>query len=1283
MHCLHGRGPFSGLISFAALSWIAVTCFAQDGGDPTFTQAQLDHFETKVRPILVARCGECHGVEAAEASGGLRLTSRKALLTGGDTGAAIVPGDADGSLLVQSIRYGGDYEMPPDSRMPDEEIAILEAWVAEGAAWPQRDDESATAARSVFDLEGRKAEHWCWTPPQRYAIPAVQDAAWPLDPLDHFILAKLEQAGIKPAPDADDASWLRRVTFDLTGLPPTVAEWEAFRDDTSSERHAQVVDRLLESPRFAERWARHWLDLVRYAETCGHEFDFPIPDAYRYRDYVIRAFDADVPYNRFVVEHLAGDLLETPRLHPTERFNESLIATGFWFLGEATHAPVDVKGDEAGRIDNQLDVMSKSFLGITVACARCHDHKFDAISTADYYALSGFLQSSRRQTGLLDPGQQIASAMELSRQLRARATTLLEQQAVAQTSREQWRRELQILVNTLASRPESGPSSEELVIADFEDGTYGDWTAEGVAFGTGPQSQETLADYQGQVGASGKFFVNSHSRRAGEVGPSDEPTGTLTSPPMTLQRRYLHFLVGGGPHVDGTCVQVLVDGTVVASQPGPASNEMIPAKFDLAQWVGREVQIRLVDAVSGGWGNIGADRFVLSDSPWLGFSTLALRQAAEREGVNPDRVEAWLGALRDFQRGELSHAAGPLSRYVRALAEKLETSPELVAQLGEQLQTELRGRAEQMVMTERQWHDNSHSLVEHDAQGAPQGFLTGQAFESPDLAAARWILEQGQWVPVSSAVVSSQLDGRKVWGVYRTPTFTIDADRIWYRIRATDVEVRVVIDGYTMHVFSGLLFSDLTKRVDTQGQMQWVASAGDLGRYKGHRAHLEIIDHGEGGFELAEVRASDTGPPGEGVDPAARTVVETPGGMQAWLECFVNELGSACEAAARGEATESHVATLRWLQLSGLMTVESDELQSIRGELEQVQQSIPAPVTVQALADGTPEDEYVFVRGNHRLLGEQVPRRDLVALGGEQWSVSQGSGRLEWAEACVSADHPLTSRVLVNRLWHHLFGRGIVASVDNFGVLGTTPTHPELLDHLALTFVEDGWSIKRALRRLALSRTYRQASHKSAESEAVDPTNSMWHRMEVRRLQGEAIRDAMLAISGRLDETRFGPSVPVHLTDFMQGRGRPGVSGPQDGAGRRSIYQEVRRNFLPPMMLAFDAPIPFNTVGQRNTSNVPAQALILLNDPFVHEQAERWANRLLTEEPDANARIRRAFLEAFTREPTAADQARARAFLAAQTVALGGSEEMANDHAGAWRDLCHALWNVKNFVYLD
>ncbi len=334
-----------------------------------------------------------------------------------------------------------------------------------------------------------------------------------------------------------------------------------------------------------------------------------------------------------------------------------------------------------------------------------------------------------------------------------------------------------------------------------------------------------------------------------------------------------------------------------------------------------------------------------------------------------------------------------------------------------------------------------------------------------------------------------------------------------------------------------------------------------------------------------------------------------------------------------------------------------------------------------ALADGTGENDHVLIRGNPKKAGEEVSRRFLeVFHGAEMQAAEAGSGRLELAQSLTGSAAPLVARVIVNRLWHHHFGRGIVASTDDFGKMGEPPTHPELLDYLARELIRSGWSIKR--HAAAVGHVGRVSPVEPGElirdRKPSIPRIGCCTGARVTRLEGEAIRDSILAVSGRLDERLEGPSVPVHLDDFMTGRGRPGASGPLDGGGRRSIYLEVRRNFLNPMFLAFDFPIPATAAGRRGTSNVPAQALTLLNDPFVAQQSRLWAKGVLAARGDEaeDARLDRLYETAFARQPTAAERALDKQFLQQSRRNPATTDEQ------AWTDLCHVLLNVKEFLYV-
>ena len=346
-------------------------------------RSDAEFFEKKIRPLLVERCYACHSRATDNPMGGLRLDSAEAMLQGGSRGPAIAPGRPKKSLLIRAISYGDpDLKMPPTGRLSHRQIRDLIRWVKRGAPYPSSDP----AAIDPADGESGR-QFWSFLPIRNPRLPAVKDDGWVSSPIDFFVLSKLEKKGLKPAPPADKRSWIRRVTFGLIGLPPTSGEVERFSADPSPESYQKVVNRLLSSPHYGERWGRHWLDLVSFAETSGHEFDHTKPDVWRYRDTVIRAFNQDVPYDRFIKEHIAGDLLAERRLGPRGIHWESPISTSFFWLGERLNGAIDSVKARADEVDNQIDILSKAFLGLTVACARCHDHKFDPIPTTDYYAL--------------------------------------------------------------------------------------------------------------------------------------------------------------------------------------------------------------------------------------------------------------------------------------------------------------------------------------------------------------------------------------------------------------------------------------------------------------------------------------------------------------------------------------------------------------------------------------------------------------------------------------------------------------------------------------------------------------------------------------------------------------------------------------------------------------------------------------------------------------------------------------------------------------------------------
>jgi len=764
-------------------------------GEAAVDPARIEFFERRIRPLLAAKCFNCHSADN-KAAGGLRVDDRNGLLEGGNRGAAVVPGDPATSLILKAVRHEkGAPKMPPEGGLEAEEIADLERWIVEGAAWPAIELSEGQGGWNADD-EALRREHWAFRPISPAEAPAVSDVAWPRDDVDRFVLAALESRGLAPVADADRAALLRRLMADLTGLLPSPEQIDAFVADPSPRAVENAIDGLLASPAFGERWGRHWLDIARFGESTGSARNLPYPHAWRYRDWVIDAINADLPFDRFLVEQIAGDLL--PADDPAAR-ERQLIATGFLAIGVKDVNQRFKVRFVMDNVDEQIDTMSRGILGLTVSCARCHDHKFDPVPATDYYALAGILTSTDQCAGV-----------------------------------------------------------------------------------------------RNKMGGGGLDYYDASMLVV--LAPADEGTAA-----------------------------------------------------DLAA------------------------------------------ATAEAEAAK----EAF---------------------------EKI--------------------------------------------RGTPEGLAKGE-------------------------------NGRPVQQGYR---------------------------------------------------QRW------------NRAQQEVR------------RLSDPAHNGK----VAMGLREGP-------------------------------------------TIGDTELR-VRGEAEQ--------------------------------LGPVVPRGYLTAVEvpGAEPIDRATSGRLQLARWLAHPHNPLTPRVYVNRVWQRLFGTGLVDTVDNFGVTGNSPSHPELLDRLAADFVADGWSTKRLVRRLVLSRTYGLSAASQASALAVDPANRLLWRHSPRRLDAEEIRDAMLAIAGRLDRSRpvEGPSRQLEVRELRNnGREIASILSFAKASVQRSVYLPLLRTVVPGALEAFDFADQGQVTGQRESTVVPAQALWLLNDPFVGRQSLAAAEAILDRPAgDDRERVGRAFRLVFGRFPTSPETDDVLAFLA-------------------------------------
>lgn len=1179
-HCLFERRNRRN--SLRRFEHVLVCCFGMllglvslsqtQADEPTAMSSQLEFFEKEVRPLFAQHCYSCHSVDAKKIQAGLLMDSRSSLLTGGDSGEAMVPGDVDGSLLIEAVRYES-YEMPPKGKLSDKDIHTLERWVEMGAPWPEEDAPTGAELPPEFDLASRAADHWVWQPIQSPAIPDVVDDQWPRDDLDRFVLAKLEEATLVPAGDTDRAALMRRLYFDLIGLPPDERQATAFLNAPSPLATERLVDELLDSPHFGERWGRHWLDLVRYAESRGHEFDNDTPNAFQYRDYIIRALNADVPYDQLIREHIAGDLVAEPRMHPEKHFNESILGTGFWYLGEWVHSPVDIRKDESDRFDNMIDVMSKTFLGVTVSCARCHDHKFDAISTADYYSLCGFLQSSDyRQVRFesIEQNRQVAESLaSVDEKYQRQIRELLESEGVG------FPRQMSFL-------------DDKEIIADYSNLPAKDFMQDGFIFGPNPlragQAHLDVDDSSGVRIATHGAAVNDlfwngleslsegGMQDRGELSKLPKSGRTLRTPTFELSGETVSCLVEGTGHVLA-CVD---------------SHRMIAGPL-------HKETIKPIDAASEGWVTLNLKRYI-GHRMHLEFvpaqdKLLSVRIAVQGLG----RTE-----LAEFQQ-RLNATNQPFERYATAATEILRS----------------RGEIHREVFADFESGNYEGWTATGDAFGqTPQTLDTIAGYQGRINAKGKYFVNSHN---VREGENVSR--GDRFTGTLTSRSFEVSFDAIEFLIGGGAHQgqtcVNLIIDGKPVRSATG------------RSNNQMSLNTWDVRPFAGKDAQIQIVDNHTSGWGNI------------GVDHIV----------------FLSGSGATVKSTAADKIVDAWRRERR--QLSKQVVRESR--------------------LALAMMDGTGEDERVLIRGNSSKPGEVEPRHFLTAVAGNQpMPIERGSGRLELANQINDPNNPLTSRVIVNRIWHYLIGRGIVPTTDDFGVLGQRPTHPELLDHLANRFVADGHSIKQMIRSIVLSRTYQMSSQPDPAAVAADPKNLLWHHRPPKRLEGESIRDAMLSISGRLDKTQFGEPVPIHLTGFMDGRGRPGKSGPLDGDGRRSIYISVRRNFLSPFMTTFDTPTPFSTMGRRNVSNVPAQALILMNDPLVLELMNAWAQKAIETHSNIESRVRWMYQNAFARQPDLKEQAVAMAYLTNQMT----DNEVAENDLSLWTNFAHALVNTKEFIFL-
>ena len=1090
---LHRIPALSAVLGFFLL---ATAARAEPAGD--------EFFEKEVRPLLVERCFKCHGGEKTR--GSLKLTSREGILQGGDNGPAAAPGKPADSLFIKAVHWSDALKMPKDKQLSEKDIAVLTRWVEIGLPYPA----GAVATAGGFRITDEQRNFWAFRPVRVVPPPAVKDTAWPRSDLDRYLLAALEAKGLKPAKAADKRTLLRRATFDLTGLPPTPEEMDAFLKDEAPDAYEKVVDRLLASPAYGERWGRHWLDLARYTDsfdsrilTTGTEMD--CQDAWRYRDWVIDAFNRDLPYDKFVRDQIAGDLI--PSKDGLNR--QGIIATGFLAIGNWGGGDADKDKLLTDIADDQVDVTSRTFLGLTVACARCHDHKFDPIAQADYYGLAGIFFSTHI---LPNVGPKTNGPPMLRIPLAAPAE--LAKQAERQKR-----------------------------LADLETRLKA----------TRDQAYQDFA--KSQLSETAKYLTAAWEYRHPPANSAPPPLAEFAAARglhAFALRQLLDYLGGGDYKLLTKPIRDVAGKTGVSVWRGEADCPNVAANAN-----DREVVV----------------------------STFKLppKSVAVHPGPNNGVAVGW----RSPVKGTVCVTGGL-------------TDADPNCGDGVAWAIDLRGAG------------GRRELASGDfANGGAQKFDQGKGAA----ALAMMEVEPGDGVDLLVLPKANHFCDTTVVDL----TITLaDGSKAWNL--AGDVAGDLLQDG------KGNPHAD--RFGDAAVWHFWDMADSRRGQRPAGDSALEAWDRAAAGTDQAAVERA------AGEFQKAFTTADARSPF--WIK-------NADDEKALPAATRAELARLA-SEIDALKKAPAPAMEFANGAQEG---GVP----------GSPHagvhDVRIHLRGRYDHLGDLAPRHFPEILAGrDQKPIAEGSGRLQLAEWLTRPDNLLTARVMVNRIWQHHFGEGIVATPSNFGKLGGRPSHPELLDYLADQFVKSGWSIKAMHRQMMLSATYRQSCE--GEKSNLDPENRLLYHMSRRRLEAEGVRDSLLAVAGRLDRTAGG----LGVRDF--------------NVPRRTVYLMTVRSDRSGFGPLFDQADSTALVDRRTVSTVAPQALFVMNHPFILEQTKALAKRIADGDGDERARIQRAYVLLYGRPPVD-DEIK----IGLDFLARGGGT------AKAWEEYCQVLLCANEFIYVD
>ncbi len=1015
---------------------------ASTADDSPTNPAGLVFFEDHIRPLLENRCYKCHSAKATELHANLYLDSRPGWQKGGDNGPAIVPGKPLESLLTQVIGYSEDAatQMPPEGKLPASEIALITKWIEMGAPDP-RSQAAQHAKQRTIDLESER-NHWAYQPLLEVQPPepfAGSDPNGLQSPIDRFLLARLHERSMTRNGPADKIKLVRRAYFDLIGLPPTPAEVDAFLEDSDPLAFEKVIDRLLASPHYGERWGRHWLDIARFAESHGFEQDYDRPNAFHYRDFVIRALNDDMPYDQFLKWQLAGDEL-------SPRDPQALAATGF--LAAGVHATqITANQAEKERYD-ELDDMARTvgttMLGLTVGCARCHDHKFDPIPNADYYGMvSAFTTTVRSDFDV-----------------------------------------------------PTDPEGDKTRQSNYE-------------VEHAPLIAKLEAFDQKELSSRFDVWRTNHGKVASSNWLILEPTSATSSGGATLSKQS--------------------DGSFLASGKNP--------KFDTYKFTAR----------------------------------------TEQQNITAIRIEA----LADASMIKNGPGRAPNGNF-----------------------------------------DLTHlRVIARSANGS--GSQVDVILENPQAT-----FEQGTHLSVAMAIDDDRKSG---WAV--DPQFGKDHAAVF------ETSQNIGFEGGTELEF--------------------------LLEFKGNDQH-----------NFGRTRLSITTAP----RPAR---VEIGGDLVAVQEALV-----AIENMPIADASEiQRKLLLDWYK------PRDDVRKNLSEAVDKHAATKPKPTLVKMLicSEGVPavrlhtqgpdfyEKTYILKRGDPNQKSTEAEQRFLTVLmkhpdGPKHWLVTAPAGATtsfrraamaNWITDIENGAGALAARVIVNRLWQHHFGRGLVATPSDFGTQGARPSHPELLDYLATELIRNGWRLKSIHKQMMLSAAYGLSSKGDAAQMIEDHDNTLLWRYSPRRMEAEILRDSLLSVSGKLDPTQFG----VGTLDMKM--------------NRRSIYFFMKRSQLIPMLSLFDSPDTLQDLAQRSNTTIAPQALLMMNSPIVRGYAEGLASKATGQAGSTvEAQVRGVYRECFSREPSVEDVAVAQEFIGQQQIGYAANGN-ANAAYLAMVDWCQAILSLNEFVFVD